>query len=72
VWRLTMRRRIKQRKHARLKTKLGLPELEQSTAAMLVTLRSLKSQPRYQHSINEFVVCFCSAPSPSNPPSPTH
>jgi hypothetical protein len=48
VWRLTMRRRIKQRKHARLKTKLGLPELEQSTAAMLVTLRSLKSQPRYQ------------------------
>jgi hypothetical protein len=42
--------------HARLKTKLGLPDLEHAKIAVIVSLRSFESQRSYRHSINEFVV----------------
>jgi site-specific recombinase XerD len=57
-----MRREIKKGRLARPKTKLGLPDLEQAKAAVLVSLLSLESQRSYQHSINEFVAWYCSEP----------
>ena len=57
-----MRRKSKKCKPARQKTKLGLPDLELAKTAVLVSLRSLESQRSYQHSINEFVAWYCSAP----------
>jgi hypothetical protein len=50
------------RKHPRLKTKLGLPDLEHAKTAVLISLRSPESQRSYQHSINEFVLWYCSEP----------
>lgn len=55
-------RKIKGRKPARLKTKLGLPDLEHAKTAALISLRSPESQRSYQHSINEFVLWYCSEP----------
>src|SRR5271168_1720106 len=60
--RLSVRRKTRKRKLARLKTKLGLPDLEQAKAAVLASLRSRESQRSYQHSIDEFVAWYCSAP----------
>jgi site-specific recombinase XerD len=57
-----MRRKIKRGRLARPKAKLGLPDLEQAKAAVLVSLRSFESQRGYQHSINEFVGWYCSEP----------
>ena len=57
-----MRRKTRKRKPAGLKTKLGLPDLEQAKAAVLASLRSRESQRSYQHSIDEFVAWYCSAP----------
>jgi site-specific recombinase XerD len=57
-----MRRKTKKGKLVRLKTKLGLPDLELAKATVLVSLRSPESQRSYQHSINEFVAWYCSAP----------
>jgi site-specific recombinase XerD len=57
-----MRRKTKRGRLARPKAKLGLPDLEQARTAVLVSLRSLESQRSYQHSINEFVAWYCSAP----------
>ncbi len=57
-----MRRKSKRGKLVRLKTKLGLPDLELAKATVLVSLRSPESQRSYQHSINEFVAWYCSAP----------
>src|SRR6202140_5212818 len=48
--------------HARLKTKLGLPDLEHAKIAVIVSLRSFESQRSYRHSIDEFVAWYCSAP----------
>jgi hypothetical protein len=39
-----VRRKTRKRKLARLKTKLGLPDLEQAKAAVLASLRSRESQ----------------------------
>jgi site-specific recombinase XerD len=47
---------------ARLKFKLGLPDLEQAKTEVLVSLRSPESQRSYQHSIDEFVLWYCSEP----------
>jgi site-specific recombinase XerD len=47
---------------ARLKFKLGLPDLEQAKTEVLVSLRSAESQRSYQHSIDEFVLWYCSEP----------
>ena len=57
-----MRRKAKKGRVARAKTKLGLPDLEQAKAAVLVSLRSTESQRSYRHSINEFVAWYCSEP----------
>ena len=46
----------------RLKTKLGLPDLEHAKVAVIVSLRSFESQRSYRHSIDEFVAWYCSAP----------
>ena len=46
----------------RLKTKLGLPDLEHAKLAVIVSLRSFESQRRYRHSIDEFAAWYCSAP----------
>ena len=46
----------------RLKTKLGLPDLEHAKLAVIVSLRSFESQRSYRHSIDEFVAWYCSAP----------
>ena len=55
-------RKAKWRKSARLKSRLGLPDLEQAKSAVLVSLRSSESQRSYQHSIDEFVLWYCSEP----------
>jgi site-specific recombinase XerD len=56
-----MKRKPKNRQ-ARLKTKLGLPDLEHVKVAVIVSLRSFESQRSYRHSIDEFVAWYCSAP----------
>jgi hypothetical protein len=55
-------RKAKRRKIARLKTKLGLPDLEQAKSAVLASLRSPESQRSYRHAIDEFVFWYCSEP----------
>jgi len=57
-----MKRKLKNGHAARLKTKLGLPDLEQAKIAVIVSLRSFESQRSYRHSFNEFVAWYCSAP----------
>jgi hypothetical protein len=49
-------------KKARPKTKLGIPDLEHSKAAVLRSLCSPDSQRGYQHAIDEFVAWYCSEP----------
>jgi len=56
-----MKRKLKSG-HTRLKTKLGLPDLENAKIAVIVSLRSFESQRSYRHSIDEFVAWCCSAP----------
>ncbi len=55
-------RKTKWRKLTRSKTRLGLPDLEHAKTAVLVSLRSPESQRSYQHSIDEFVLWYCSEP----------
>jgi site-specific recombinase XerD len=57
-----MRTKLGRRKLNRRKTKLGLPDLEHSKAAVLASLRSAESQRSYRHSIDEFVSWYCSEP----------
>jgi site-specific recombinase XerD len=57
-----MRMKAGSRKLNRRKTKLGLPDLEHSKAAVLASLRSAESQRSYGHSIDEFVSWYCSEP----------
>lgn len=42
--------------------KLGLPDLEQSKAAVLASLPSQESRRSYRHAIDEFVSWYCSEP----------
>src|SRR5215472_7629298 len=60
--RLDMRRRAKNLKVCRPKNRLGLPDLDQSKAAVIGSLRSLESQRGYRHAINEFIDWYCSEP----------
>jgi hypothetical protein len=53
-----MKRKLKSGR-ARLKTKLGLPDLEHAKVAVIVSLRSFESQRSYRHSIDEFVAWYC-------------
>ena len=55
-----MRRKPKS-KQVRVKTKLGLLDLEHAKVAVIVSLRSFESQLRYRYSIDEFVAWYCSA-----------
>jgi site-specific recombinase XerD len=57
-----MKRKIRKRKPSRLKSKLGLPDLEHVKSAVLVSLRSPESQRSYRHSIEDFVSWYCSEP----------
>jgi len=56
-----MKRKLKSG-HTRLKTKLGLPDLEHAKIAVIVSLRSFESQRSHRHLIDEFVAWYCSAP----------
>jgi hypothetical protein len=55
-------RKTKRRKIARLKTKLGLPNLEQAKSTVLASLRSRESQRSCRHAIDEFALWYCSEP----------
>jgi hypothetical protein len=44
------------------KTKLGLPDLDHSKAAVLESLRSPESKRGYSHAIDEFIQWYCSEP----------
>jgi hypothetical protein len=57
-----MGRKDKSRKIRRPKTRLGLPDLDQSWAAVIGSLRSSESQRGYRHAINEFIDWYCSEP----------
>src|SRR5438094_1539352 len=60
--RLHMRRKPKKRRIGRPKTRLGLPDLDQSKAAVIGSLRSPESQRGYRHAIDEFIDWYCSEP----------
>src|ERR1700691_3466713 len=49
-------------KKSRPKTKLGIPDLEHSKAAVLRSPGSPDSRRGYQHAIDEFVSWYCSEP----------
>ena len=49
-------------KKSRPRTKLGIPDLEHSKAAVLRSLGSPDSVRGYQHAIDEFVAWYCSEP----------
>jgi site-specific recombinase XerD len=55
-------KRRKGRKTIHAQSKLGLPDLEQAKSAVLASLRSPESQRSYRHSIDEFVLWYCSEP----------
>src|SRR5947208_13543329 len=55
-------RKAKNRKTRRPKTRLGLPDLDQSKAAVIGSLRSPESQRGYRHAINELIDWYCSEP----------
>jgi site-specific recombinase XerD len=57
-----MGRIAKNRQIRRPKTRLGLPDLDQSKAAVIGSLRSHESQRGYRHAINEFIHWYCSEP----------
>jgi site-specific recombinase XerD len=61
-WRRLIMKRKSKKRDTRLKTKLGLPDLEHAKVAVIVSLRSFESQRSYRHSIDEFVAWYCSAP----------
>ena len=46
----------------RPKSKLGLPDLDHSKAAVLDSLRSAESKRGYRHAIDEFIQWYCSEP----------
>jgi hypothetical protein len=60
--RLHMGRKLKKRRGGRPKAKLGLPDLDQSKAADICSLRSPESQRGYTHAIDEFIEWYCSEP----------
>src|SRR5262245_32771816 len=57
-----MKRRPHKRKFSRPKTKLSLPDLDQSKAAVLGSLSSRESRRGYRHAIDEFIEWYCSEP----------
>jgi hypothetical protein len=59
-------------KKSRPKTKLGIPDLEMSKAAVLRSLGPPDSRRGYQHAIDEFVAWYCSEPRLAFPFLPVH
>jgi site-specific recombinase XerC len=59
---MSKRARRKPAAPKRLKTKLGLPDLDHSKAAVLDSLRSPESKRGYRHAIDEFIQWYCSEP----------
>jgi site-specific recombinase XerD len=57
-----MRRKQKRRKSRRPKTRLGLPDLDQSKASVIGSLCSPESQRGYRHAIDELIDWYCSEP----------
>jgi hypothetical protein len=57
-----MRNKRKNRRLARRRTKLGLPDLDHAKAGVLASLSSLESQRSYRYAIDEFVGWYCSEP----------
>ena len=57
-----MRRKSKKRKTGKPKARLGLPDLDQSKASVIGSLRSPESQRGYTHAIDEFIEWYCSEP----------
>lgn len=49
-------------KPKRPKTRLGLPDLDQSESAVLDSLRSRESKRGYRHAMDEFIQWYCSEP----------
>jgi len=59
---MSKRARRKPAASKRPKSKLGLPDLDHSKAAVLDSLRSPESKRGYRHAINEFIQWYCSEP----------
>jgi hypothetical protein len=57
-----MQKKSKQQRARKPKTRLGLPDLDQSKAAVIGSLRSPESQRGYTHAIDEFIEWYCSEP----------
>jgi site-specific recombinase XerD len=57
-----MRRKPKSRRRGKPKARLGLPDLDQSKAAVIGSLRSPESQRGYRHAIDEFIDWYRSEP----------
>ena len=57
-----MRRKPKKRRVGKPKARLRLPDLDQSKAAVIGSLRSPESQRGYRHAIDEFIAWYCSEP----------
>src|SRR5437870_9265759 len=60
--RLHMRRKPNRRRVVKLKARLSLPDLDQSKAAVIGSLRSPESHRGYLHAIDEFIDWYCSEP----------
>ena len=57
-----MKRKPKKRRVRKPKARLGLPDLDQSKAAVIGSLRSPESQRGYRHAIDEFIDWYCAEP----------
>jgi site-specific recombinase XerD len=61
-WRRLYMRRKRKRRGGKPKARLSLPDLDQSKAAVIGSLRSPESQRGYRHAIDEFIDWYCSEP----------
>jgi site-specific recombinase XerD len=59
---MSKRPKCKSARSKRPKSKLGLPDLDHSKAAVLDRLRSPESKRGYRHAIDEFIQWYCSEP----------
>jgi hypothetical protein len=58
----TNEKKTKEAKNRKAEGRLGLPDLDQSKAAVIGSLRSPESQRGYRHAIDEFIEWYCSEP----------
>ena len=57
-----MRRKTKNRRRGKPKARLGLPDLDQSKAAVIGQSSLTRVAARYGHAIDEFIDWYCSEP----------